>query len=51
LFLEEFKFKILYRPGKINIKPDLLSRRADYVEGEPIKEKVLLPSDLDPFKY
>ena len=31
LFLSEFNFKILYRSGSSNGKPDALSRRPDYV--------------------
>jgi len=46
LLIEEFHFKISYRPGKINVKPDLLSRRADYQDGELQREKILLPADL-----
>ena len=36
LFLSEFDFKLSYRPGSRNGKPDLLSRRSDYqVDAEP----------------
>lgn len=36
LFLSEFDFKLSYRPGSRNGKPDLLSRRPDYqVSSEP----------------
>jgi len=38
LFLAEFNFKILYRSGSSNGKPDALSRRPDYVDS---------PSDLN----
>ena len=32
LFLSEFNFKILYRSGSSNGKPDALSRRPDYID-------------------
>jgi len=32
LFLSEFNFKILYRSGSSNGKPDALSRRSDYAD-------------------
>lgn len=47
LFLEEFDFKISYRPGKENIKADLLSRRSDYdTNDKTSNEKILLPKEL-----
>jgi hypothetical protein len=45
LFLEEFNYVISYRPGKENVKPDLLSRRSDYQETEAKREKILLPQE------
>jgi hypothetical protein len=46
LFLEEFNFKITYRPGKVNVKPDLLSRGQDYDTEEIKSGKILLPKEL-----
>ncbi len=38
--LAEFNFKIMYRPGKQNIKADVLTRRADSVPRGPDDERV-----------
>jgi len=46
LFLEEFSFKISYREGKLNVKPDLLSRRVDFKSVVPEPPKVLLPREM-----
>jgi hypothetical protein len=45
LLLEEFNFHITYRSGKVNVKPDLLSRRSDY-DVPNTNEKILLPLEL-----
>jgi len=40
LFLSEFNFKILYRSGNSNGKPDALSRRPDYaVNADPSSDR------------
>jgi hypothetical protein len=33
-FLSEFWFKVIYRPGRLNTKADVLSRRRDYTDKE-----------------
>jgi hypothetical protein len=33
-FLSEFWFKVIYRPGHLNTKADVLSRRRDYTDKE-----------------
>ena len=33
-FLSEFWFKVVYRPGHLNTKADILSRRRDYADEE-----------------
>ena len=33
-FYQGFRFKIIYRPGKLAVMPDMLSRRANYQSGK-----------------
>ena len=45
-FLSEFWFKVVYRPGHLNTKADVLSRRRDYAYeegGEPIPKSLFKP--------
>ena len=42
LFLSEFDFSLLLRPGKSSGKPDALSRRADHDDGSHDNEGVTL---------
>ena len=45
-FLSEFWFKVVYRPGHLNSKEDVLSRRRDYTVkdgGEPIPKSLFKP--------
>jgi hypothetical protein len=53
LFLSEFNFKIVYRSGSINGKPDALSRRPDYATSEQnsneIPFSVLRPENFAAF--
>ncbi|KAB5589112.1 Retrotransposable element Tf2 [Ceratobasidium theobromae] len=42
--LASFNFVIIYRPGKMSNKPDLLSRRSDHVERLP-PEQVMIPQE------
>ena len=44
--LGEYHFKLLYKPGKTHIKPDILSRRPDLDRGEKDNEnKILLKKE------
>jgi hypothetical protein len=40
--LQEYNFTIKHRPGKANMKADLLSRRAGFPKGENDNEDVIL---------
>jgi hypothetical protein len=45
-FLSEFWFKVVYRPGHLNTKADVLSRRRDYTDkegGEPSPRSLFKP--------
>ena len=45
-FLAEFWFKVVYRPGHLNTKADVLSRRRDYAPkegGEPTQQSLFKP--------
>src|SRR5277367_1375022 len=40
--LQEYNFTLIHKPGKTNIKADLLSRRTDFERGENDNENVVL---------
>ena len=45
-FLSEFWFKVVYRPGHLNTKADILSRRRNYADeegGEPTPKSLFKP--------
>lgn len=42
--LPDFHLTIIYRPGVMSTKPDILSRRGDHVEA-PCQEQALLSAD------
>ena len=45
-FLSEFSFKVVYRPGHLNTKADVLSRHRDYADeegGEPTPKSLFKP--------
>ncbi|KAB5587886.1 Retrotransposable element Tf2 [Ceratobasidium theobromae] len=42
--LASFNFVIVYRPGKMSSKPDLLSRRSDHV-GKPLPEQIMISQE------
>ena len=45
-FLSEFWFMVVYRPGHLNIKADVLSRRRDYTDeegGQPTPKSLFKP--------
>ena len=50
LFLSEFNFKILYRSGASNGKPDALSRRPDYLDS-PVDDEATSFSILKPENF
>ncbi len=39
LFFQEYNFELIYRQGKLNGKPDSLSRRPDYAKGKNEEEQ------------
>ena len=45
--LGQYKFKILYTPGKDNGRADALSRRTDHMESKDITEKPILKQEKD----
>ncbi len=45
--LRQYKFKILYTPGKDNGRVDALSRRTDHMESKDITEKPILKQERD----
>jgi len=51
LFLSEFNFKIVYRPGSNNSKPDALSRRPDYEKSSKSSENDVPFSVLRPENF
>ena len=40
--LGEYYFKLLHKPGKTHVKPDILSRRPDLDRGEKDNENAIL---------
>ena len=47
--LGQYKFKILYTPGKDNGRADALSRRTDLMETKDVTERPILKQDVDGF--